>query len=151
MYLPAIVGHVPGDMVRCLTAFLDFCYFVRHDFICTDTLDLITNALDCFHQYHKVFIKTGVRVDAISLLWQHSLLHYHRSIILFRSPNGLSSSITESKHIKAVKKPWCRSSRYHTLQQMLVTNVCQDKLTAVQSVFSQKGMMQGTTVERNHS
>ena len=132
-------------MVRCLAAFLDFCYFVRRDAICADTLDLITDALDRFHQYHTIFIETGVRIDAISLPRQHSLLHYLRSIILFGSPNGLCSSITESKHIKAVKKPWRRSNRYNALPQMLLTNMRQDKLAAARSVFVQKGMMQGTT------
>ena len=146
MYLPAIAGHVPGDMVQCLAAFLDFCYLIRWNSICTYTLELITDTLDRFHYYCKVFIKTSIRVDVISLPWQHSLLHYIWSIILFGSPNGLCSLITESKHIQAVKKPWHQSSRYHALQQMLVTNMHQDKLAAARSVFTQKGMMQGSTM-----
>ena len=73
-------------------------------------------------------------------------MHYVNSIILFGSPNGLCSSITELKHIKAVKKPWHWSSWYQALPQMLLTNVCQDKLTVAQSVFTQKGMMQGSTL-----
>lgn len=73
-------------------------------------------------------------------------MHYIKSIILFGSPNGLCSSITESKHIKAVKKPWCQSSQYNALQQMLLTNICQDKLAVALSVFTQKGMMQGSTL-----
>ena len=28
VYLTSITGYVPGDMVRCLAAFLDFCYLV---------------------------------------------------------------------------------------------------------------------------
>ena len=145
VYLAAITGHVPGDMVRCLAAFLDFCYLVRRNSICADTLDLILEALNRFHHYREIFVKTGVRVDNISLPQQHSLLHYITSIILFGSPNGLCSSITESKHIKAVKKPWRRSSRYRALLQMLTINERQDKLAAARSVFAHKGMMQGTT------
>ena len=119
---------------------------VRHNSICTNTLDQISDALDCFHHYRKVFIETSVRIDNISLPWQHSLIRYLDSIILFGSPNGLCSSITESKHIKAVKKPWRRSSRYRALLQMLVINKRQDKLMAIWSVFTQKGMLQGTTL-----
>jgi len=33
--------------------------------------------------------------------------------------NGLCSSITELKHIKAVKEPWCQSSQYKALIKML--------------------------------
>ena len=146
VYLAAITGHVPGDMVRCLAVFLDFCYLVQRNSICADTLDLIKEALDRFHHYREIFVKTGVRVDNISLPRQHSLVHYIASIILFRSPNGLCSSITESKHIKAVKKPWCHSSRYRALLQMLTINEWQDKLAAARSVFKHKGMMLGTTL-----
>lgn len=146
VYLPAIAGHVPGDMVRCLAAFLDFCYIVRRNAICVDTLAKASEALDRFHYYRKIFIDTGVVIDTISLPRQHSLKHYIRSIELFGSPNGLCSSITESKHIKAVKKPWRRSSRYRALYQMLVTIVRLDKLAAARLIFRDRGMMQGTTV-----
>src|SRR5882762_9768488 len=102
-------------MVRCLATFLDFCYLVRWNSICVDTLAKATEALDRFHEYRQIFIDTGVEVDIISLPRQHSLKHYIYSIKLLGSPNGLCSSITESKHIKAVKRPWCRSSRYCAL------------------------------------
>ena len=145
-YLATITGHVPGDMVRCLATFLDFCYLVQCNMICADILDLIKEALDQFHHYCEIFIKTGVRVDNISLLWQHSLIYYITSIILFGSPNRLCLSIMESKHIKAVKNPWCHSSHYHALLQILTINEQQDKLAAAHSVFKHKGMMQGSTL-----
>ena len=126
-------------MVRCLATFLNFCYLVQCNAICAYILNQITEALDHFHNYHKIFIETGVRINNISLPRQHSLVHYINSIILFGSSNSLCSSITELKHIKAVKKPWCWS-------QMLLTNVHQDKLAAAWSVFTQKGMMQGSTL-----
>ena len=133
-------------MVRCLAAFLDFCYLVRRNSICVDTLAKATEALDRFHEYRQIFIDTGVEADIISLPRQHSLKHYLYSVELFGSPNGLCSSITESKHIKAVKRPWRRSSRYHALHQMLLINERSDKLTAARSRFAERGMMQGTTL-----
>ena len=33
VYLPAIDGHVPSEMVRTLRAFLEFCYLVRQNVI----------------------------------------------------------------------------------------------------------------------
>ena len=53
---------------------------------------------------------------------QHSIIHYYALIRLFGAPNGLCSSITESKHIRAVKEPWRRSNRNEALGQMLITN-----------------------------
>ncbi|KAJ6561324.1 hypothetical protein B0H10DRAFT_1820370 [Mycena sp. CBHHK59/15] len=63
---------------------------------------------------------------------------------LFASPNGLCSSITESKHIKAVKEPWQRSSHYKALAQMLLTLQRLDKLAALKCVLQVRGMLTGT-------
>jgi hypothetical protein len=82
--------------------------------------------------------------EFISLPQQHSLLHYLHSICLFSSPNGLCSSITESKHIKAVKKLWRHLSHYNALIQMLRTIYRLDKLAAMQRAFAELSMMDGT-------
>ncbi|KAJ7195098.1 hypothetical protein GGX14DRAFT_377389 [Mycena pura] len=127
--------------------FMDFCYLVRRNAISTPDLISIKNALDRFHYFHQfrtIFMECGVRTN-ISLPRQHSLIHYLRFIRLFGSPNGLCSSITESKHIKAVKEPWRRSSRYNALSQMLVTLTRLDKLAAAKRKFAARGMMTGTT------
>ncbi|KAF8191847.1 hypothetical protein K438DRAFT_1970227 [Mycena galopus ATCC 62051] len=141
--MKAIAGYLPSDMMKALSAFMEFCYIVRRNAISAPDLITIQNALDRFHQYRQAFIDCGVRTD-ISLPRQHSLVHYIRSIRLFASPNGLCSSITESKHIKAVKEPWRRSSRYKALPQMLVTLTRLDKLAAVRLAFTGRGMMTGT-------
>ncbi|KIK79692.1 hypothetical protein PAXRUDRAFT_160621, partial [Paxillus rubicundulus Ve08.2h10] len=122
VYLPAIEGHVPDDMVRTVRAFLEFCYIVRQNVITDNTLNELKDALQCFHQYREVFRDLGVRPDGFSLPRQHSLTHYKVLICLFGAPNGLCTSITESKHITAIKKPWRRSSKPNTLGQILQTN-----------------------------
>ncbi|KAG1813633.1 uncharacterized protein BJ212DRAFT_1447828 [Suillus subaureus] len=55
-------------------------------------------------------------------------------IQLFGAPNGLCSSITKSKYIKAVKKSWQHSSKHKALSQMLLTNQCLDKIAAAVTV-----------------
>ncbi|KAH9960987.1 hypothetical protein BJV74DRAFT_871953 [Russula compacta] len=141
-YLPAISGHVPPQMVRCLAAFLEFCYLVRRDSITETTLEAINAALARFHTEYIIFEETGVRID-FNLPRQHSLEHYRRNIQLFGAPNGLCSSITESKHIKAVKEPWRRSSHFEALGQMLVTNQCINKLSASRVDFASHGLLSG--------
>lgn len=146
VYLPAIVGHVPPQMVRCLAAFLDFCYLVRRDIITESTLNAIDNALARFHRDRQIFVVEGVCPGGISLPRQHSIVHYRRVIELFGAPNGLCSSITEAKHIKAVKEPWRRSSHYRALGQMLLTNQQLDKLSAARVDFISRGMLKGPLV-----
>ncbi|KAJ6448828.1 hypothetical protein C8R45DRAFT_1057369 [Mycena sanguinolenta] len=125
VYIAAITGHVPPEMVKCLSAFMDFCYMARRDYIDSDALEQLKASLAQFHHHRDIFIRVGVRVD-ISLPRQHSLRHYPSGIVLFGSPNGLCSSIMESKHIKAVKEPWRRST--------------------ARIIFGRQGMMAGTAL-----
>ncbi|KAJ3995443.1 hypothetical protein F5050DRAFT_1808660 [Lentinula boryana] len=128
IFLPAIVGHVPLEMVRAIHDFLEFCYLARCDVIDEDTLAKMDSILKDFHRHREIFWTTGVRPDGFSLPRQHSMVHYRHLIQQFGAPNGLCSSITESKHIKAVKRPWRRSSKHNALGQMLLTNQRLDKL-----------------------
>ncbi|KAG1810404.1 uncharacterized protein HD556DRAFT_1428451 [Suillus plorans] len=109
VYLAAIEGHVPQDVVRTFGAFLEFCYTVRREALTEDDLIKLQDALDHFHQYWEIFKTTGV-----------------------------------SKHIKAVKEPWRRSSRFDALRQMLLTNQCLDKLAAARIDFEAHGMLHGS-------
>ena len=62
-------------------------------------------------------------------------------IYLFGAPNSVCSSITEAKHIKAVKELWRQSNRNKPLKQMLYTNQRLDKLAAARVNFMQRGML----------
>ena len=137
----AIQGHVPAEMVKCIAGFLDVCYIARRADITEATLNEFDSALARFHGYRFIFQTTGVRPTGFSLPRQHSLIHYRRHIEEFGAPNGLCSSITESRHITAVKKPWHRSNRYEALGQMLLTNQRLDKLAAAKIDFWSRGML----------
>lgn len=128
-------------MVKAIAAFLDFCYLVRRPSINQDHLRAIQEALDRFHRYRKVFQTTGVREKGFSLPRQHAMMHYISHIIAFGAPSGLCSSITESMHIRAVKKPWRRSSRHHPLLQILRTNTRISKLSAFRRSMVARGML----------
>ena len=67
------------------------------------------------------------------------------SIQLFGSPNGLCSSITESKHIEEIKDPWRRSSRHLALYQILKVLLRLQKLLALRRLLRSRGMLRGTT------
>jgi len=144
VYISAIKGHVPDNMVECVAAFMEVCYLVRQDKISTMDLEMIDKEIIRFHRLRQVFIDTGVHVS-VSLPRQHALVHYPESIVLFGLPNGLCSSITEAKHIKAVKEPWRRSSRNNTLPQMVEMVSHMEKMVALKVIFTQLGMLRGST------
>ncbi|KAJ7725533.1 hypothetical protein B0H16DRAFT_1781820 [Mycena metata] len=146
VYLPAIKGLVPPEIVQALSAFLDFCYLVRRADFDETTLNEIDDTVELYHTRREVFRKLGVRPDGFSLPRQHSMRHYRPNIEEFGAPGGVCSSITESRHITAVKKPWRRSSRYEALSQMLLTNQRLDKLAAARADFVARGMVPPTFV-----
>ena len=143
MYLHAIQGHVPPNIIRALRAFLEFCYIAHQNSLTEQDLDQLEDAVSCFHQYCEVFIDSGIWEDFL-MPRQHSIKHYHALIRLFGAPNGLCSSITESKHIWAIKEPWRRSNHNEALGQMLITNQQLDQLAAAWTDFSQCGMLNGS-------
>ena len=143
VYLPVIEGYVPSKMIKALHTFLEFAYIARRNIHDTRSLEQMDDALQHYHHHRKIFLTTGVRTS-FNLPRQHALIHYTKSICLFGSQNGLCSSITESKHIKAVKEPWQRSGHFEALCQMLLTNQHADKLTATRADFKKQGMLKGT-------
>ena len=148
MYLNAIEGFVPLDVIQTFAAFLEFCYIARRNVIDEHSLKDLEVALQRFHQFRAIFSGT-VRADGLAgfaLPWQHSLVHYHSNIKKFGSPNGLCSSITESKHIVAVKHPWHQSSCYKALSQILQVNQRLDKLATAKADFSSRGMLAGSSL-----
>jgi len=131
-------------VVKTVSAFLDFCYIARRNIITDDSLDQLKNALDRFHESRQIFCGT-VREEGLSgfsLPRQHSMVHYYDHIKNFGSPNGLCSSITESKHIAAVKRPWRRSNKHAALPQILKVNERLDKIAAARADFAVRGMME---------
>jgi hypothetical protein len=130
-------------MVQAIRAFLEFCYIARRDIHDTRSLAALDNALERFHLHREIFRTSGIR-EGFNLPRQHSLVHYYKLIRDYGAPNGLCSSITESKHIKAVKEPWRRSNRFNALSQILLTNQRLDKLAAARVDFADRGMLEGS-------
>ena len=144
--MSAIEGFVPREVIQCFHAYLDFCYIARMSAFTRPTLNRLDEALERFHTYRVVFQQLGVRdPSGFSLPRQHAMVHYRQHIENFGAPNGLCSSITESKHIAAVKRPWRRSSRYNAIKQIMLTNQRTEKLTAARSHFSSQEMLKFPT------
>ena len=92
-------------MVHCISAPMDACYIACWNAITAPALEHFQESVEQFHKLRNIFITTGVQAS-ILLPHQHALSHFHYAMQFFGSPNGICSSITELKHIKAVKEPW---------------------------------------------
>ncbi|KAF6762532.1 hypothetical protein DFP72DRAFT_987054 [Ephemerocybe angulata] len=122
VYLTAIVGYVPPEMVRCLAAFLDVCYIFRRNAITISALEKAEERLSIFYEMRKVFIDTGVPCTVL----------FHPIYNQFGSLNGLCSSITE------------RSNCFNALSQMLVTINRLDKMNLFCGVLERNKLLNGS-------
>ncbi|KAI6001403.1 hypothetical protein EDD15DRAFT_2361776 [Pisolithus albus] len=101
----------------------------------------VPDTINRFHEHREIFRQSGT-VQTFSLPCQHAMKHYPDLIRLFGAPNGLCTSITESKHIDAVKDPYRRTNRNKPLGQMLVINQRLDKLAASRRDFNRRRMLE---------
>lgn len=137
-------------MIQAIRSFLEFSYLVRRSVLDDDDLQAISKAVEEFHANRIAFQEVrGTDLSGYSLPRQHSITHYVSLIREFGAPNGLCSSITESKHIKAVKEPWRRSSRFNALGQMLLTNQRLDKLAAARVELESRGLLNGSFFDKD--
>ncbi|KAK0460266.1 uncharacterized protein EV420DRAFT_1620047 [Desarmillaria tabescens] len=141
VYLAAVAEYLPEAIMKALSAFMDFCYLVRRSDFDESTLIQVRETIQRFHHFCEAFKLSGV-CDDFSHPRQHAIVHYPSHIMEFGAPNGLCSSITESRHITAVKKPWRRSNHYNALSQMLLTNQHLDKLAALRTDLTQCGLVE---------
>ncbi|KAI6162860.1 hypothetical protein EDD17DRAFT_1776420 [Pisolithus thermaeus] len=129
VYLPAIAGYVPNEMLQALSAFMDFCYIVHQSSLGEADLEALDKALQHFETHCSILEAEGIHSDGISIPQIHALQHYHEAIELFGAPNGLSTSIVESKHIHA------------EMAQVLLVNQQQDKLAQFQAECLAEGLL----------
>ena len=60
VYIVALEGYVPVDIIKTFNAFLNFCYTTRKSVVTDDDLDTLDTTLQQFHHYHTVFRDAGV-------------------------------------------------------------------------------------------
>ena len=60
VYLPAVEGYIPSEMLKTLHVLLNFCYIARHNVHNTTSLKDLQDALDHFHHHCKYFQQCGV-------------------------------------------------------------------------------------------
>ncbi len=106
--------------------------------------------LNVFVIIGKIFVITGVRPDGISLPRQHSIFHYPSHIENFASPGGVCTSMSESKHIVAVKKPYRRSNKHNALFQILLTNERNDSSQPLASISWLEGCWKEVASKEAH-
>ncbi|KAG2126251.1 uncharacterized protein EDB93DRAFT_1323762 [Suillus bovinus] len=91
-----------GRLLRAVWGLLDFVYLAQYPCHSTETLQLLDEALDLFHENKLIFIDLGIRTN-FNLPKLHAARHYPRMIMQFGSTDNYNTEYTERLHIDLAK------------------------------------------------
>ena len=112
-------GRSPLPLVRCVRSLLDFLYLAQYPLHTSETLRLLHQSLEQFHEHKKIFIDLGIR-DNFNLPKLHSLTHYVESIQLFGTTDNYNTEYTERLHIDLAKDAYRATNHRDEYGQMTV-------------------------------
>ncbi|KAJ6553652.1 hypothetical protein B0H10DRAFT_1848966 [Mycena sp. CBHHK59/15] len=80
--LPIPGGYSPVRLIRSVRAILDFVYLAQYPLHSTESLALLANARERFHENKGIFVDLGIRND-FNLPKLHSWDHYELNITFY--------------------------------------------------------------------
>lgn len=107
----------------------------------TDSLQLLQDSLDAFHENKHIFVTLGIRTH-FNIPKLYALQHYVDSIRLFGSADGYNTEISERLHIDFAKKAYRASNRCDYMAQMVTWLHQQEKMSyfnAYQTWYDNQG------------
>lgn len=121
--LSLVIGtRLPDNMsgarlVRAVRAILDFIYLVQYPVHLYETLDLLDEALDRFHDNKQIFLDLGIRTY-FHFPKLHSTGRYRFYIELFGTIDNYNTAYTERLHIDMAKEAYRATNRKDEYMQM---------------------------------
>lgn len=107
---------VHSGIMKCLRAFVDFCYVAQYESHDNETIAYLEKYLETFHAHKDAFAAVEIRKgeylrDNFDIPKLEPFLHYARKIRLTGSLPQYSTEITERLHIPMAKQPYRHTNR----------------------------------------
>ncbi|KAJ7203429.1 hypothetical protein C8J57DRAFT_1101231 [Mycena rebaudengoi] len=112
-------GHSSIRLVQAVHAILDFVYLAQYPLHTSETLDLLDDAKQRFHDNKSIFVDLGVR-DNFNLPKLHSCDHYRFYIERFGTTDNYNTEYTERLHIDLAKDAYRATNMKDEFAQMTV-------------------------------
>ncbi|KAG2151188.1 uncharacterized protein EDB93DRAFT_1224913 [Suillus bovinus] len=106
-----------GRLLRAVRGLLDFVYLAQYPCHSTETLQLLDEALDLFHENKLIFVDLGIR-NNFNLPKLHAARHYPLMITLFGSTDNYNTEYTERLHIDLAKDAYRATNHKDEFAQM---------------------------------
>jgi hypothetical protein len=125
-------GRSPLALIRSIRSLLDFLYLAQYPVHTSETLRLLQQSLERFHEHKQIFVDLGIRND-FNLPKLHSLAHYAESIQLFGTTDNYNTEYTERLHIDLAKDAYRATNHRDEYSQMTVWLERKEKVLQHQS------------------
>ncbi|KAG9120223.1 hypothetical protein FRC07_004366, partial [Ceratobasidium sp. 392] len=119
VYMAVMAGLVPENVLPVILAVLDFIHFARLPVHTTETLALLDDALERFHQHKHVFVDHGVR-EHFNINKIHAMCHYVEAIRELGAADAYNTETPERLHIEFAKRAYKATNRRNFFAQMTV-------------------------------
>ncbi|KAF7369562.1 hypothetical protein MVEN_00286300 [Mycena venus] len=106
-----------SSLIRAVRGALDFLYLAQYPTQSTETISLLQDALENFHNNKQIFVDLGIRAD-FNFPKLHNLCHYPLIIKLFGSTDNYNTEYTERLHIDLAKDAYRATNRKDEYTQM---------------------------------
>lgn len=110
-------GQSPVRLIKATRALLDFLYLAQYPVLSSDSLTLLHNALQRFHDTKAIFIELGIR-DSWQLPKLHFASHYVALVKSLGTPDNFNTEYTERLHIDFAKDAYHATNHKNELPQM---------------------------------
>ncbi|KAG2154472.1 uncharacterized protein EDB93DRAFT_1320123 [Suillus bovinus] len=104
-------------LLRAAQGLLDFLYLAQYPCHSSETLQLLDDALDRFHDNKDIFVELGIR-HSFNLPKLHATRHYHLMIIMFGTTDNYNTEYTERLHIDYAKDAYRATNHKDEFVQM---------------------------------
>ena len=130
-------GRSPLPLIRSIRSLLDFLYLAQYPLHTSETLHLLRQSLEQFHEHKQIFVDLGIR-ENFNLPKLHSLAHYVESIQLFGTTDNYNTEYTERLHIDLAKDAYRATNHRDEYGQMTVWLERKEKVQQHQSYLDWK-------------
>ncbi|KAG9118957.1 hypothetical protein FRC07_006257 [Ceratobasidium sp. 392] len=119
VFAAVMAGLVPEPVLPVILAIIDFIHFARLPVHTTETLDLLDDALDRFHEHKHILIQYGVR-EHFNINKIHAMCHYVEAIQELGTADAYNTETPERLHIEFAKRAYKATNRKNFFEQMTI-------------------------------
>jgi hypothetical protein len=106
-------------LIRAVHALLNFLYLAQYPVHTNETLELLEDALEPFHNNKKIFVDLGIR-DAFNIPKLHFARHYLKYIKLYGTLDNFNTEYMERLHIDLAKDAYAATNHKDEFTQMTI-------------------------------